>query len=202
MSLHLASANNPRPFDDDWHACLCAHYIHVIREVAAGGAPQGNADNLRRVLIERAGFAQTEIDALYRQALGIISGYLVEVTDETAVLAGGTALGVSDVETPAAVPETVLSLAVPALNIDAAPPDLIDVDALLATLSEDDLLRDINEGEDAAMPAVVEAYSDGDATLGDVVAQIDPEAEAPTTPDQTPEASMPPVREVKQLALF
>jgi hypothetical protein len=215
MSLELMATNAPRPFDEEWRACLRAHYLHVVREVADGGAPTVNGESLRRVLIERAGFPPDEVDALYRQALGIemISGAFV-AEDAAPVFAAPVADSPSASQ-PDAAP--ALDSAAATANVPPAPdptwiPDEpvrvtssydavlteIDLDALLATLSEDELLRDINEGEDDPL----EAYTDGDATVGDVAAALNPVDDAPTLPDPAPELSIPSAPPVKQLALL
>jgi 16S rRNA C967 or C1407 C5-methylase (RsmB/RsmF family) len=60
-------SSDSNPFESDWRECLGVHYMHVVREVASGAAPQHNADTLRSVLL-RAGFSDSELDDLYIRA--------------------------------------------------------------------------------------------------------------------------------------
>jgi hypothetical protein len=59
--------DDSNPFESDWRECLGVHYMHVVREVASGAAPQHNADTLRGVLLQ-AGFSASELDDLYIRA--------------------------------------------------------------------------------------------------------------------------------------
>jgi hypothetical protein len=64
-------------FEDEWRACLRAHFFHVIKE-----QDSGNERSLTTVLLE-TGFAEDEIEAMRAEALDE-SGWTAEADQEIA----------------------------------------------------------------------------------------------------------------------
>lgn len=215
-------ASSQRPFDDDWRACLRAHYLHVVREVQAKEAPENNAITLRRVLIERAKFDEAEVESLYRQAIGAVEAHFVSTPEAEAApmlsapVEAEVVLGTAP-EPPIPEAEAILETAPPEPppivdeapeppipEVDAIPVEPLDIDpndieSILASMDEDALLRELSEDEENA---IMRAYEEGEATLTDVIESVDPEAEAPTPPAEQPEITMPSESTPTQLSMF